>query len=70
MAKLTKKRKEILRKVDLNKLYPLEEAAKLAKETNTANFDATIDIAIRLGIDPKKIQPNSKRYCYATSRHR
>jgi len=54
MAKLTKKRKEILRKVDLNKLYPLEEAAKLAKETNTANFDATIDIAIRLGIDPKK----------------
>jgi large subunit ribosomal protein L1 len=54
MAKLTKKRKEILKKVDLNKLYPLEEAAKLAKETNTANFDATIDIAIRLGIDPKK----------------
>jgi large subunit ribosomal protein L1 len=54
MAKLTKKRKEILKKVDLNKLYPLDEAAKLAKETNTAKFDATIDIAIRLGIDPKK----------------
>jgi len=54
MAKLTKKRKEILKKVDLSKLYPLEEAAKLAKETNTAKFDATIDIAIRLGIDPKK----------------
>lgn len=54
MAKLTKKRKEILKKVDINKLYSLEEAAKLAKETNTAKFDATIDIAIRLGIDPKK----------------
>ncbi|MCX8144176.1 MAG: 50S ribosomal protein L1 [Bacteroidia bacterium] len=54
MAKLTKKRKEVLKKVDLNKLYSLEEAAKLAKETNTAKFDATIDIAIRLGIDPKK----------------
>jgi len=54
MAKLTKKRKEVLKKVDINKLYSLEEAAKLAKETNTAKFDATIDIAIRLGIDPKK----------------
>jgi len=54
MAKLTKKRKEILKKVDITKHYPLEEAARLAKETNTANFDATIDIAIRLGIDPKK----------------
>jgi large subunit ribosomal protein L1 len=54
MAKLTKKRKEILKKVDISKLYSLEEAAKLAKETNTAKFDATIDIAIRLGIDPKK----------------
>jgi len=54
MAKLTKKRKEILKKVDISKLYSLEEAAKLAKETNTAKFAATIDIAIRLGIDPKK----------------
>jgi len=54
MAKLTKKRKETLKKVDISKLYSLEEAAKLAKETNTAKFDATIDIAIRLGIDPKK----------------
>lgn len=54
MAKLTKKRKEILAKFDLNKHYTLEEAAKLAKETNTAKFDATIDIAIGLGIDPKK----------------
>lgn len=54
MAKLTKKRKEVLKKVDISKVYPLDEAAKLAKETNTAKFDATIDIAIRLGIDPKK----------------
>lgn len=54
MAKLTKKRREVLSKVDITKHYPLEEAARLAKETNTAKFDATIDIAIRLGIDPKK----------------
>lgn len=54
MAHLTKKRKQILEKIDVNKHYPIEEAVKLAKETNTAKFDATIDIAIRLGIDPKK----------------
>lgn len=54
MAKLTKKRKEILKKVDTTKFYSLEEAAKLAKETSTTKFDATIDIAIRLGVDPKK----------------
>lgn len=54
MAKLTKKRKEILKKVDITKFYSLEEAAKLAKETSTTKFDATVDIAIRLGVDPKK----------------
>ncbi len=54
MAKLTKKRKEVLKKIDPNKTYSLEEAAALAKETSTTKFDATIDIAIRLGIDPKK----------------
>lgn len=54
MAKLTKKRKEVLKKVDINKTYSLEEAAKLVKETSITKFDATVDIAIRLGIDPKK----------------
>lgn len=54
MAKLTKKRKEVLKKVDITKTYSLEEAAKLVKETSTTKFDATVDIAIRLGIDPKK----------------
>lgn len=54
MAKLSKKRKEVLSKVDVTKFYSLEEAAKLARETSTTKFDATIDIAIRLGIDPKK----------------
>ncbi|GAB4203458.1 MAG: 50S ribosomal protein L1 [Bacteroidia bacterium] len=52
--KLSKKRKEVLSKVDTNKFYSLEDAARLAKETSTTKFDATIDIAIRLGIDPKK----------------
>ncbi|MCX7728943.1 MAG: 50S ribosomal protein L1 [Bacteroidia bacterium] len=54
MAKISKKRKQILSKIDLSKFYSLEEAAQLAKETNTTKFDGTIDIAIRLGIDPKK----------------
>ncbi len=54
MTKITKKRKQILSKVDTTQPYSLEEAAKLVKETNTTKFDATIDVAIRLGIDPKK----------------
>lgn len=54
MAQLTKKRKQVLQKFDITKQYLLDEAVKLAKETSTTKFDATIDIAVRLGIDPKK----------------
>ena len=52
--KLTKKRKAIQGKVDANKYYTLNEASKLVKETTTCKFDASVDLHIQLGIDPKK----------------
>jgi len=54
MSKLTKKRKEILEKVDTGKKYTLKEAADLLKEISTAKFDESVDIDIRLGVDPRK----------------
>ncbi len=54
MAKLTKKQKEAFVKVDKTKQYSLEEAAGLVKETSTTKFDASVDLAIRLGVDPRK----------------
>ena len=54
MAKLTKKQKESRAKVDSKNLYTLKEASKLVKEITTTKFDASIDLAIRLGVDPKK----------------
>jgi len=52
--KLTKKRKALVGKVDAAKFYSLPEAAKLVKETTTCKFDASVDLHIQLGIDPKK----------------
>ncbi len=54
MAKLTKKQKEILKKYDFQASYPLEEAVKLVKAITYTNFDAAVDIAVRLGINPTK----------------
>jgi large subunit ribosomal protein L1 len=54
MATLTKKRKEALSKYDAAKTYSLEEATRIVKQVSTAKFDATVDIAVRLGVDPKK----------------
>ncbi|MCK0205320.1 50S ribosomal protein L1 [Ornithobacterium rhinotracheale] len=54
MAKLTKKQKEVAAKYDKSKVYSLEEASALVKEISNANFDASVDIAVRLGVDPKK----------------
>ncbi|MGN6212915.1 50S ribosomal protein L1 [Parafilimonas sp.] len=54
MAKLSKKRKQVEGKVDKNKLYTLKDASALVKEVNTAKFDASVDLHIRLGVDPKK----------------
>lgn len=52
--KLTKKRKQVAGKVDKSKLYQLAEAADLLKEVNTTKFDSSVDIHIRLGVDPRK----------------
>ncbi len=54
MAKLTKKRKAANEKIEPGKEYSLAEAAALIKEISTANFDESIDLDVRLGVDPKK----------------
>jgi large subunit ribosomal protein L1 len=54
MAKLTKKRKAVEGKVDADKLYALRDAMGLVKEVNIAKFDASVDVHVRLGIDPRK----------------
>jgi large subunit ribosomal protein L1 len=52
--KLPKKRKAVESKVDKNKMYSLKEASSLVKEVNTTKFDSSVDLHIRLGVDPKK----------------
>ena len=54
MAKVAKRRAEVNKKVDINKLYTLSEAMALVKDVNTAKFDASVDVHVRLGIDPRK----------------
>ncbi|OBS31567.1 50S ribosomal protein L1 [Tepidimonas fonticaldi] len=54
MAKLTKKQKALQGKVDSTKLYPLPEALAIVKECATAKFDESVDVAVQLGVDPRK----------------
>mgnify|MGYP001181168276 CR=1 FL=1 len=54
MAKLTKNRKTVIEKLDSEKSYSLEEASTLVKEITTTKFDSSVDLAIRLGVDPRK----------------
>ena len=54
MSNLTKNQKAVAGKVDANKAYTLAEAAALVKEITTTKFDASIDVDIRLGVDPRK----------------
>lgn len=54
MAFIPKKRKAVNGKVDGNKAYSLKDASSLVKEVNTTKFDASVDLHIRLGVDPKK----------------
>ena len=54
MARLTKNQKESRAKVEVNKVYSLEEASALVKEITNVKFDASVDLAIRLGVDPRK----------------
>src|SRR6478752_7134525 len=51
---ISKKRKVANTKVDKNKIYSLKDASTLVKEINTTKFDASVDVHIRLGVDPKK----------------
>jgi large subunit ribosomal protein L1 len=53
-TKLTKKRKAVDGKVDPDKLYSLSEAMSLVKQVNTTKFDASVDVHVRLGVDPRK----------------
>lgn len=54
MAKLTKNQKSVLEKLEQGRLYTLSEAAALVKDITTTKFDASVDIDVRLGIDPRK----------------
>src|ERR1700745_1745992 len=51
---ITKKRKAVEAKLDKNKLYSLSEAAATVKSVNVTKFDSSVDVHIRLGVDPKK----------------
>jgi large subunit ribosomal protein L1 len=64
MAFIPKKRKAANAKVDANKAYSLKDAAALVKEVNTTKFDASVDIHVRLGVDPKKAD-QAIRWCFA-----
>ncbi len=54
MAKLTKKQKEAISKFDVKKAYNLKEASSVIKDITSVKFDASIDLAVRLGVDPRK----------------
>jgi len=54
MSKISKKRKVAEAKIDKTKVYSLKEASALVKDINTTKFDASVDLHIRLGVDPKK----------------
>jgi large subunit ribosomal protein L1 len=58
MTKITKKRKDALSKYDNSKTYSLEEASSVIKEISNVNFDSSIDLAVRLGVDPRKADQN------------
>ena len=51
---ISKNRKGVLENVDLNKSYNLDEASAIVKENSKVKFDATVDLAVRLGVDPRQ----------------
>jgi len=54
MARLTKKQKEAVAKYDSKEVYSLNAASAVVKDITNANFDASVDVAVRLGVDPRK----------------
>lgn len=54
MASISKNRKKVLEQYEMDKAYSLEEACSVVKKANTSKFDASVDLAVRLGVDPRK----------------
>ena len=54
MSKMSKNRKEVIAKIDLDRSYSLDEASSLVKDLSKVKFDESIDLAVRLGVDPKQ----------------
>lgn len=63
MTKLTKNRKLALAKVEADKQYTIEEAAELVKEITSTKFDASVDVDVRLGVDPRKANQMVRGVC-------
>ena len=61
MSKLTKNQKLVAEKVEAGKAYSLKEAAALVKEITTTKFEASVDIDVRLGVDPRKANQMVRR---------
>ena len=54
MAKLTRNRKAALEKFDVDQAYSLDEAAGIVKDISSTKFDSSVDLAVSLGVDPRK----------------
>ena len=54
MAKITRKKKEVLARFDKNEIYPILDAIQIIKDITYTKFDASVDLDIRLGVDPRK----------------
>ncbi|AEW86891.1 50S ribosomal protein L1 [Flavobacterium columnare] len=63
MAKLTKKQKVAASKIEKNKMYSLKDASSLIKEVASAKFDESVDIAVKLGVDPRKANQMVRGVC-------
>ncbi len=63
MAKISKKRKQALEKVEKGKIYTLQEASDLVKQITTTKFDASVDVDVRLGVDPRKANQMVRGIC-------
>ena len=63
MNKQSKRKKLQNEKVDIDKIYPFSDAINLLKEFKSSNFDETVDIAIRLGVDTKKAEQMVRGTC-------
>ena len=70
MSKLTKNQRLALEKIEAGKTYSLKEAATLVKEISTTKFDASVDIDVRLGVDPRKANQMVRGVVFATQWYR